>query len=91
MIGGALFGANALSDLGTPVPRGSPRSPDGQFLAVPVSTGLLVVGRKAETWAVDAPSPLSACTVSNGAVTAACVVKDHVVLITPEPKKTPAK
>ncbi|HTK76999.1 MAG TPA: hypothetical protein VL371_17160 [Gemmataceae bacterium] len=89
-VGGALFGAKELSDLAPNVVRGTPRSPDGKYLIVAGSVGLLVLGGKAETWAVDDATSLSECVVSNGAAAAACIAKDHVVMFTPE-AKAPAK
>jgi len=90
LIGGALFGAKELSDLAPNVIRGTPRSPDGKHLVVPGPLGLLVLGGKAEMWTVDGAASLSECVVANGAAAAACISKDHVVVVTPEPK-APAK
>jgi hypothetical protein len=91
LIGGALFGAKELSDLAPVVARGAPRSPDGKYIVVRGSTGLLVLGGKAETWTVDDPRSLSECVVANGAAAAACITKNQVALITPEPKAPAAK
>jgi hypothetical protein len=91
LIGGGLFGAKELSDLAPVVARGTPRSPDGKYIVVPGSTGLLVLGGKAETWTVDDPASLSECVVANGAAAAACVAKNQVALITPEQKAPSAK
>jgi len=91
LIGGTLFGAKELSDLAPNVSRGTPRSPDGKYLVVPGPIGLLVLGGKPETWTVEDPGALSECAVANGAAAAACVAKDRVVIVTPEPKAPAAK
>ena len=86
LVGGTLFGAKDLSDLAPNVVRGTPRSPDGKHFVATGPLGLLVVGGKAETWTVDDSPSLSECVVANGAATAACIAKDHVIVVTPEPK-----
>lgn len=91
LVGAGLFGAKELSDLAPVVARGTPRSPDGKYTVVAGSTGLLVLGGKAETWTVDEPGSLSECVVANGAAAAACIAKNQVALITPEAKPPAAK
>lgn len=90
MIGASLFGIKESTELGPTVPRGAPRSADGKFIVAPSPMGLVVVGTKAETWTVDDAASLTDCVVANGASAAACVAKQHAVLVTPEPK-APAK
>jgi hypothetical protein len=90
MIGGALFGAAELSELGVAAVRGSPRSPDGKVLVIPAAAGLVVAtGAKSEVWTAADAATLSDCAVANGATAVACVRADRAVLFTPEP--TPAK
>ena len=92
LIGGALVGANELSELGPPSQRGSPRSADGKALVVPTPFGIVVTaGTKAELWSAQDPAGLSDCVVSNGAERIACIRAEHAALITPEAPPTPRK
>jgi hypothetical protein len=88
LIGGALFGASELSELGPAAQKGSPRSADGKALVVPTPFGVVVAAAKTEIWSAQEPAALSDCVVANGAPRVACVRAEHAVVITPE---APAK
>ncbi len=84
LAGNALFGVETLANLGSPVPPGSPRSPDGKTAVLVTTDGLLVVRRpRSETWTADEPATLRDCVVANDAIAAACIRGDHAVLFTP--------
>ncbi|HVW24352.1 MAG TPA: hypothetical protein VHC69_03235 [Polyangiaceae bacterium] len=84
LIGGALFGANELSELGPPAQKGTPRSADGKALVAPTPFGVVVAAAKTEIWSAQEPAALSDCVVANGAQRVACVRAEHAVVITPD-------
>jgi hypothetical protein len=89
-IAGGLFGAASLSELSTPAPRGTPRSPDGKAIVLPWAKGLLVVqGGKSETWTVPSWPALSDCVIANGAAAVACVRGERATYFEPDPTPPP--
>jgi hypothetical protein len=91
LIGGALFGANELSELGPVTQKGSARSSDGKILVVPTLFGIVVAAAKTEIWAAQEPAALSDCVVANGGQRVACVRAEHAVVLTPEAPATSKK
>lgn len=77
LIGGIELGANP----GTP-PRGSARSPDGRWLAVPTPLGLSIQGERTELWKIDGDGweTATGCVVANDARRAACIRRGHAEL-----------
>lgn len=85
LIGGALFGVNDASELGSTPQKGAPRSPDGKILVVPGELGVVVAtGPKAELWSALDGQALSDCVVANGATRVACIRGDRAILLSPQ-------
>jgi hypothetical protein len=85
LIGGALFGVNDASELGSTPQKGAPRSPDGKILVVPGALGVVVAtGPKAELWTALDGQALSDCVVANGATQVACIRGDRAILLSPQ-------
>lgn len=81
----AMLIASQLTD---PPPLGSPRSPDGKFLAVRTSAGILLRGVRSARYRVPELEPyddVASCTVSDDATHLACVKRGRALLIDIDP------
>lgn len=79
LVGGSVVGAARGS------PPGSPRSPDGRWLVVPTSFGLLLEGSAHRLLglgkAVEQPLSLTDCVAANDGVSAACISRGQALLV----------
>jgi hypothetical protein len=86
---GAVLGPGSLKEARRAPAPGSPLSPDGQWLVVPSSLGLLVAGDKdgqVELWSstlLKDASSLTDCVVFNGPSRVACLQASQAVLFVP--------